>query len=154
MYYLSNSYTHSLPERKGKYIEIEHFVWLHSWYTRCSEEILCIFCSLEEKQMSTKGAVMMFIVKNPISRIEIYTYFISLFQQQRNPIWRADKTTVLPCICWNFMLAVLKQACDNCFISASGSLWENPEYIHSLHGCCKNPCIRRGETNKQIQRFT
>lgn len=108
---------------------------------------LCKFWSHGEKQMSTKGAVMVIVVKKPKIGIEIHIYFIPLFQQQRNSIWRADKTTVLQCICWNFMLSVLEKACRNPFTLTSIGLWENPECIHSLHGCCKNSCIRRKKKN-------
>ncbi len=40
---------------------------------------LCKFWSHGEKQMSTKGAVMKFVVKKPKIGIQIHTYFIPLF---------------------------------------------------------------------------
>ncbi len=102
---------------------------------------LCKFWSHGEKQMSTKGAVMKFVVKKPKSGYR-FTRTSSPFSSSRETPFEELKTTVLLCICWNFTLAVLEKAYRNPFALTSIGLWENPEYIHSLHGCCKNPCIR------------
>jgi len=140
---LSNSFTLIVLQREKK------CEWnILYYYSLDVQRRSCRFRSHEEKQMSTKGAVMVFIVKNPIIRIEIYTYFIPLFKQQRNSIRRARETIFLTCICRNFMLTILKQACDNCFIWTAIGLRENPEYIHSLHRCCKDSCIRQNDINQ------